>query len=247
VPLEGGGYEERVTWEEVSSSELPEHHTSWTWEGDTEVTTWSAGPFVYPVEAPPLTRETYTGPSRVFRNGARTHVVWGPWQLVIRGIGAHTDHRVIARWEVFRAWATTGWKEVARLEGSMPGSSDVHLGGSERWGRGGSELRLRGASERFAVGASELRLGGASERVLMGATEVAMRGASERRWGGASELRLGGASEVRLGGGSELRLGGGSEGRLGGGSEPRLAPAAAELEHQSEPIVWPRLSADASK
>src|SRR5204863_3934493 len=36
VPLAEGGWEERVTWEEVSASELPEHHTSWSWEGDTE-------------------------------------------------------------------------------------------------------------------------------------------------------------------------------------------------------------------
>jgi hypothetical protein len=263
VPLADGGYEERVTWEEMSTSELPSYHESWSWEGDSEITSWNAGPFTYPVEAPPITRESFTGPSRVFRNGAKTHVVWGPWQLVIRGLGAHAEHKVVARWEVFRAWTNTGWKEIAGTDAIMPGSSELRAGASERWGRAGSELRLGGASERFLVGASELRLGGASERVFVGSTELSMRGASERRWAGGSEYRLGGASERLIGGASERRLGGASERlgggaserrlggaseRLGGGSELRLAPPPGGGEPPDPAgVVWPSLGGLASK
>jgi hypothetical protein len=272
VSREDGAFEERVTWEEMSGSELPTRYESWSWDGGSEITSWTAGPFSYPVEAPPLTRETYVGPTRVFRSGPRTHVMWGPWQLVIRGLGAHAEHRVIARWEVYRAWTSSAWREVAGSEGVMPGSSELRAGASERWGRAGSELRLRGSSERYVLGASEVRLGGASERAFLGGTEVAMRGASERRWigaselrfggaserrlGGASELRLGGASEQRLGGGSELRLGGGSEGRLGGASEQHHGGTESESydesargagSGESPPVLWPRLGNEARK
>jgi hypothetical protein len=255
VPLEGGGYEERYVWEEVGATELmPEVHESWSWEGDTVITSWSAGPFTYPVEAPPLTRETYTGPTRVYRAGTKTHVVWGPWQVVIRGLGATSEHRVVARWEIYRSWTTSGWRESARLEGAGPIGSSEGLGGaSERWGRTGSELRLRGASERFFVGASELRLGGASEKSFLGASQWTARGASERRLSGGSELRLGGASETRLGGASELRYGGASEQRLGGASEQRLRGASERLGGGSEQRVhdpgspWPSLEDEARK
>jgi hypothetical protein len=247
-----GEFEERFAWEgewewtgETFESDI---YRTVSWEGGTEITSWQSGPFEYPVELPGMVRESYGGgPARVFRVGPRTHVLWGPWQVVIRGLGATAEHQVISRWEVYRTWTTDAWRELVKVTatpGTGPGgASELRLGASERLGRGQSELRLGGASERWLRGASELRLGGSSERAYLGASQWVARGASERRWGGASEwrylggservllgaseLRLGGASERMLGGGSELRLGGaserflgGSEGRLGGGNNP---------------------------
>jgi hypothetical protein len=237
-------WEERTEWEEWGEIvDLdPAIIRTLSWEGQTEISSWSAGPFEYPVELPATIRESYSAASRVVRTGGRTHLLLGPWEVVIKGISPHAEHQVLSRWEVFRSWTTAAWREIvtsttapsrpfAAADRVAPGgASEGRLGASERWGRSGSELRLGGASERFRVGASELRLGGASERRFAGASQWVARGASERRFAGASEwqylgaseLRLGGASERRLGGASEFRLGGGSEGRLGGGSEGRL-------------------------
>jgi hypothetical protein len=267
-------HEEREVWEEGGLTDLePEVSYGWSWESDREVASWTAGPFSYPVEAPALVRESYAGTARTFRTNGRTHIVWGPWQVVIRGVGAHAEQRVIAQWELYRSWTTSGWREVQRQVGDgPPGSSEHMVGASERWGRSGSELRLMGASERFAIGASELRMLGASERWFMGASEWLMRGASERRWSGASEWRfLGasekmwmGASERRFVGASERRLGGASE-RLGaseqrlGASEQRLGASEQRLGGAGEQLisggqepdyrsgtVWPQLSSDKS-
>ena len=205
--------EESWSWEEIDGEALsPEVLQAFSWEGDSEFTSWEAGPFEYPVEIPALVRETYSGPTRVFRTGGRTHVVWGPWQVIIRGLGAHAERKVISRWQMERAFTTKVWREIT-TSGQTPrplGSSGTTLGASERWGRAGSELRLGGASERYLVGASELRLGGASERAYAGASQWVYRGASERRFRGASESLVRGASERRLGGASEWRLGGAS-------------------------------------
>jgi len=206
------------------------------------VSAWDAGPFSFPVSAPEPVREDFTGPSRVYRVGGRVHVVHGPWQVVIRGVGAHHARQVVARWEIYRSWIAEEKAEGpgGAIEVKIPGSSErLFLGASERRWRYASEMRLGGASEIFFLGASELRARGASERMFLGASQFKARGASERRLAGQSEIRLRGASERWLGGaserlgGSERRLGGaserlgGSESRLGGASEARLAPEVA--------------------
>jgi hypothetical protein len=239
--IEGGVNEEREVWEESGLTELdPEVSYGWSWEGDREVASWNAGPFNYPVELPALVRESYSGTARTFRTNGRTHVVWGPWQVVIRGVGAHAEQGVIAQWELYRSWTTSGWREVSRQVGDGPGgSSERMVGASERWGRSGSEVRLMGASERFAVGASEIRMMGASERWFLGASEWLMRGASERRWQGSSEWRFLGASEKLLAGASESRFIGASEQRLGGASE-QLPSGSQEPDYRFG-TTWPDL------
>jgi hypothetical protein len=237
-----GARTEVVEWEEHMIDGTTEFHSQSAWESPVMVSAWEAGPFSFSVPAPEPVREDFVGPSRVYRIGGYTHVVHGPWQVVIKGIGAHHGRAIIAHWEIYRSWIAEEKTDIfgAELkEYVIPGSSEKLLvGASERRWRYASEMRLGGASEVFFLGASEYRALGASERFFMGASqykmrgaserqylggsEVRMRGASERMLAGASELRLVGASERRLGGGSEARLGGGSEGRLGGGSEGRL-------------------------
>lgn len=233
-----GGRVEVTEWEQHFSEGGTELHRHMTWESPVMISAWEAGPFTHPVEAPEPTREQFVGPTRVYRVGGRTHVVHGPWQVVIRGIGAHYGRAVVARWEIFRSWITEGslGAEGTRREARIPGSSEMMAGASEKRWRQGSEVRLGGASEVFFLGASEVLARGASERLFMGASQYMLRGASERLVGGASEVRMRGASERMLGGASERlgaserrlggaseRLGGGSEPRLGGGSEVRLA------------------------
>jgi hypothetical protein len=222
-----GGRKEIVEWEEHLTDGTTEFHRESTWESPVMVSAWEAGPFSFPVSAPEPVREDFVGPSRVYRVGGRTHVVHGPWQVVIKGIGAHHGRSVVAKWEIYRSWIA---EETAESPGgemkefTIPGSSEKLLvGASERRWRYASEMRLGGASEIFFLGASEYRARGASERLFLGASQYQMRGASERQVGGGSEVRLRGASEQRLGGGSESRLGGASEQMLGGGSEGRLA------------------------
>jgi hypothetical protein len=172
-------------------------------------------------------------------------MLWGPWQVVIKNIAAHAEHQVLSRWEVFRSWTTSAWREIVSTStsgmakpggnGVTPGgASELRLGASERWGRAGSELRLGGASERYKLGASELRLGGASEQAFLGASQWVARGASERRLGGASEWQYQGASERRLMGASERRLGGASEWQHQGASEQRLGGASEHYLGGSE-------------
>jgi hypothetical protein len=219
-----------LRWEEIAETEVDaDVIRSWTWQsGDVQTDSWTSGPFSYPVAAPLPVQETYGGPARVFRSGSRTHVVWGPWQVVIKGIGAHAEREELGRWEIFRSWSATGWK-VIRTPGE--GASVIAMGGSG--GRlGASEQRLGGASERFRLGASELRLGGASERSFIGSSELRLGGSSERNFSGSSELRLGGGSEGRLGGGSEGRLG-------GGGSEGRLNEKPIISDEKGWPVVAP--------
>ena len=230
-----------LRWEEIAETEIDaEVIRSWSWQtGDLQTESWSAGPFSYPVAAPLPVHETYGGPARVFRSGSRTHVVWGPWQVVIKGIGARAEHEVLGQWEIFRSWSATGWRVIR-----SPGDGvDVLAQGGSGARLGGSEMRLGGASERFRLGASELRLGGASERAYIGSSELRLGGSSERSYAGGSELRLAGGSERRLGGGSESRLGGGSEGRLGGGSEGRLGASEGRLGGGNEGRK-PTISAD---
>lgn len=231
----GDGYTTFSHWEEVGPIEIDAEVTrSWSWQGDIEQESWSVGPFSYPVEMPGVVQQSYGGPARMFRNGPRTHVVWGPWQVVIKGIGATAQREVLGQWEVYRSWSVVGWPagiDAGNDAGKAPvprrvGASELRLGGSE--------LRLGGASERYRIGASELRLGGASERSFIGASEWRWAGASERRFLGASELRFLGASERRMLGASELRFIGASEWRLGGASEARFLGASEHFLGASE-------------
>jgi len=224
-----GSHAEVVEWEEHYNDGHSEFHRQSTWESPVTISSWEAGPFSHPVEAPEAIRQAFVGPTRVYRVGGRTHVVHGPWQVVIRGLDAHYGHAVVARWEIYKSWIADEVKEVCVREVHSvlpPGASEqLAPGASERRWRYASEARLGGASEIFYLGASEVNARGASERLYAGASQYMMRGASELRLGGASEVRLQGSSERVLAGASEARLGS-SEGRLGGASEGRLGGAS---------------------
>lgn len=176
------------------------------WEGPVTTHIWEAGPFVRPVDVPGPVWETYAGEVSTFEVDGRTHVVFGPWQVVVRGLGAFEERHVLSRWMVYRSWVVEGGIEAAERAAFAPmlGSSLV-FGASERRLRGASEHRLAGASELFYRGASERRFGGASERLYRAASERLFRGASERRYVAASEKLLRGASERRLSGASGRR------------------------------------------
>jgi hypothetical protein len=225
-----GGRREVTEWEVHSVEGTTEFHRQTYWESPVSISSWEAGPFTQPVEAPEAIRQAFVGPTRVYRVGGRTHVVHGPWQVVIRGLGAHYGHAVVARWEIFKSWLADEVTEtqVRDTHPVLPvgASEQLMVGASEKRWRYASEARLGGASEVFFMGASEIKARGASERLYLGASQWVMRGASERRFAGASESRLGGASEVRLAGASEQRLMGASEQRLAGGSEGRLGGAS---------------------
>jgi hypothetical protein len=217
-------------WEEVRSDGFVTGEGRLTWEEQSQITSWTDGPFPYPVEVPEPVRETTVGRTRVFRSGAKTHVVYGPWQVVIHGLGATRSRSVISRWEVYRSWGEeTGRQTVHVIEG---GSGPGALGASERL--------MRGASERMWRGASELRLGGSSEVYFLGASELRLAGASERLYSGSSERLRKGASERRLSGEAAWSHGGGSEGRLGGSSE--FVARAPE-----PPSDYPRVAANAGE
>jgi hypothetical protein len=188
------------------------------WVGPVAHTTWEAGPFPVPVEAPGLVEERHEGPVIVQKIGEKTRVIYGPWQVVIRGIGGRAEGRVLARWEVRKSWVSDvgfevvggalRWRALAPEGGPArpPGSSEgLLVGASERGWMVGSEVRLAGASEVFRVGASEFRYLGASETLFAGASEMRYLGASEQYLRGASEKLARGPSERR--GASERRLG----------------------------------------
>jgi uncharacterized protein len=233
-----GGWE-RVEWHEVASEAGFELEGRIEWVGPHSVTTWESGPFTHPVEIQPPYQQEWQGRSFAYRIGNVTRVVYGPWQVVIRNLGARMESAVLGRWEVYRSWVAEGGRDVlltirpAWLRGSAAGASELLLGASERLWRGASELRLGGASEVWRLGASEVRLGGASERLFMGASQWMLRGASEQRFLGASEVLMRGASERGFLGGSEMAMQGASE-RLGaserhlGGSEQRITSGPVE-------------------
>jgi len=236
----GLGVEERVEWEELHTDGTLAVHRRISWESPTMITSWESGPFAYPVEVPLPVREAFVGKTRVFKLGDRTHIVYGPWQVVIRGMAAHQSRAVLARWEVFRSWQTSSTHVVQSFASTVSGSGS---GASERSYRGSSEmaylgssgLRFGGSSELYRLGASELRLGGASEMLFGAASENIFRGSSERRFAGASESRLMGGSESRLIGGSEGRLAAGSEHRLAGTPHdyPILSPSSGSSSGSS--------------
>jgi hypothetical protein len=165
------------------------------------VRVWEEGPFPLPGNVPEPVWETFAYEASTFEVDGRTHVVFGPWQVVVRGLGAfeaYGERRVLSRWMVYRSWAVGGGSEapLGAFGERLPGSSAL-LGGSERRLRGASELRLGGASELLYRGASERRVGGASERIFGAASERRYLAASEKLFRGASERHLGGASGRR--------------------------------------------------
>ena len=200
----------------------------------------------FAVESPGVIEEHFEGPVTVYPlEGGRTRVVYGPWQVTIRGLGAKAEGRVIARWEVETSWVVSmGFERVVRelspggvtrspASWRMMGSSEA-VGASERRWLSASELRMR-VSELYMLSASELRFGGASELILGGASERRIQGGSERRWMGASEVLLGWRERGRLGGrqrehwvGSQRTIG--IERKMGG-SESRTD--RARIDHVS--------------
>ena len=222
---------ERIEWSEAYGERWFELLGRVEWEGPRTFSTWEAGPFTYPVEVREPTREEWEGQSIAYRVGGITRVVHGPWQVVIRNLGAHVSRSVVARWQIFRSWVAEGGREVrsGAAARSVPlGASEALAGASERIWAGGSELRLGGASEEWRLGASELRFGGASELLYAGASQWRVSGASEQRLGGASEQVRGGASEKLQRGASERLLAGGSE--RAGASERRLGASDGRFE-----------------
>jgi len=217
------------------------------WEGSLIRTSWDAGPFPYPVEPSPYIEERFGGTVTVRSVDGRTHIVYGPWHVVIRGLGARAERKVLAIWETYRSWVgqTGGAAHLTTRGGRTPGGSEqIALGASERHWGAASELRLGGASEVYRLGASELRYLGASETLYSGASEWRLQGASERRFlgasqwlsGGASELRYAGASEQLYGGASERKHLGASERRLGGASESVLGYPADRQTTRAESV-----------
>ena len=82
------------------------------WVGPVLRTEWEAGPFTYPVDVPEGSIEVQdNGEVSVRSEGGRTHVVYGPWQVVIRGIGARAERRVLGTWEYRRQIAVEGGVE----------------------------------------------------------------------------------------------------------------------------------------
>jgi hypothetical protein len=237
APVGPHAFERRWEWREVVGGGVRHlwrgERTQVEWIGPLIRSAWEAGPFTYAVQSPAYVEEWNDGAMTVRSEHGKVHIVYGPWQVIIRGIGARAERRVLATWEIRRSWATTlgtertggpsaNWQELA------PGSSEwVALGASERSWMGGSELRLGGASELFMMGASELRFGGSSEVRFSGASEWLARGASEWMYQGASEWLYRGASERMYAGASEQLYAGASE-RLYGGASERLFGGSSE-------------------
>ena len=193
---------ERVEWQEASGEGWFAFQGRVEWESPHVVSSWESGPFSYPVEIEPPSREEWAGRSFAYRVGGVTHVVFGPWRVVIRNLGARSERAVQGAWVVYRSWAVEAGHEVRpglRTANSRSGASEhLALGASERRWISGSELRLGGASEVWRAGASELAYRGASERLLAGGSEARLGGASERQYAGGSEQRLAADSEAAI-------------------------------------------------
>lgn len=122
------------------------------------------------IASPVYVEERWGGAGWVERVDGQTRVVYGPWEVVIRGVDAHAERRVIGVWEL-----------VCTIEddGATAAAGAVRPAGASEWSTGASERRIGGASERWRIGASELRFRGASELLYVGASERRL-GASER-------------------------------------------------------------------
>jgi hypothetical protein len=250
-PVPGGvtretenGYEWRESVGESYQSELGRYE----WIGPVHRSEWQAGPFSYPVDAPSMLETHESGTISMRNENGTVHVVYGPWQVVIRGVGARAERRVLATWEYRRTIEVQGGFERVEQGGFWervgPGASEwryVARGASERSWLGSSELLMRGGSEVYMLGASERLMRGASERLYRGASERMYRGASERLMRGASERLYRGASERLVAGGGEARIGG-SEGRLGGSEKVMRSGAGLPSGNGTvpDPMGYPR-------
>jgi len=233
-PTAGGQrvFGRRWDWQETGGGAWTGEATRTEWAGPVLRTEWEAGPFTYPIEVPSAVEVRDLGEMSVRTENGRVHIVYGPWQVVIRGIGARAERRVLGTWEFQRRVAVAGGSERAEAPAGnfAPGSSDWLLSGaSERMWMGASELGARGGSEMWMLGASELRLRGGSETMFAGASELRRRRASELSFAGASERLLRGASERTFAGASERVYAGASERQLGGASERLFAGASERL------------------
>jgi hypothetical protein len=216
----------RWDWAEAGGAAWTGEATRTEWAGPVLRTEWEAGPFTYPIEVPSTVEVRDLGEISIRTENGRTHIVYGPWQVVIRGLGARAERRILGTWEYRRQVAIAGGAERTPVPGGKlaPGSSEwLMTGGSERMWLGASELAARGGSELWMLGASEVRLGGASETALAGASERRLRGASELSFAGASERLLRGASERTFAGASEKVFAGASERAFAGASELSFA------------------------
>jgi hypothetical protein len=239
----------RWEWQEATGMAWTGELTRTEWIGPLQRTEWESGPFTYPIEVPSTVEVRDGGEMSVRTEHGRVHIVYGPWQVVIRGIGARAQRRVLGTWEYRRQIALTGGTEkYGAVSGNIaPGSSEwMAMGASERAWLGSSEILARGASELWLMGASETRLGGASERMYAGASERRLRGASELMYAGASERLLRGASERITGGASERiqmgaseRMSGGASERMLGASERRLGASEGRLGVPSASSPYP--------
>jgi hypothetical protein len=226
----------RWEWHEASGTAWAGDLTRTEWIGPLMRTEWESGPFTYPIEVPSTVEVRDGGEMSVRTEHGRVHIVYGPWQVVIRGLGARAQRRVLGTWEYRRQVAVSGGTEkYGAVTGSVaPGSSEwMAMGASERAWLGSSEILARGASELWLMGASETRLGGASELMYAGASERRMRGSSELMYAGASERMMRGASERITGGASEQMYAGASE-RMSGGASERMMGASERMGGASE-------------
>jgi hypothetical protein len=240
--VEGG-----VEWRETGETHVHHELGRVEWVGPVERSEWQAGPFTHPVDASSassMIEHHESGEVSMRTEDGLVHLVYGPWQVVIRGTGARAERRVLATWEYRRTIELPGGAErddsaVGQWEPVGPGGSEWRLvGASERRWLGASELLFRGGSEVWLMGASERLYRGASERLYRGASERLYRGASERLKRGASERRLGGASERMIEGGfpgaSERHV----TGRLGASENSGALPTTTD--DVGAPLPYPR-------
>jgi hypothetical protein len=237
-PIPGGGprgtehgFGNEFEWRETSDESYQRELGRVEWVGPVTRSEWQSGPFSHSVDAPSLLELRETGEVSMRTEDGIVHVVYGPWQVVIRGVGGRAERRVLATWEYRRTIERPGGVErdeaAGHWEPVAPGASEMRfVGASDRRWAGASELLARGGSEMYMVGASERLYGGASERLYRGASERLYRGASERVQRGASERRLGGASERQIAGGAQHQttgLGASENARRDGGSAAPIA------------------------
>ena len=223
-----------------------------TWQGERQQVSWRSGPIQIPWGHVGPVEIWFEGQHRVMLedpHGAE-RLEFGPWHVLITGLGADGERRVLDTWMIHRTW---GGRTVSeRIESLMLyrrifgayGRRSLLTGASEiliREEAGASQELFAGASERLWVGASELLLGGASlvvalgasETWSLGASETLALGASETLWGGASLFAAIGASERQAAGASENILGGaslfGGASMLGGASKAALGGASEQI------------------